>query len=143
MPKRPKWFGVKTLYRWTVDSDNRGASNTPDLFEERVVLVRASSAQQAIERAEQDAIEYAATVATNPDGQAIVGQYLEACDSFEMFDDPGDFVEVFSSTELIEKNRTFQQLAEARLGRRWKGERELRNLFADGGLTRGTLSSRR
>ena len=133
--RETKWFGVKTLYRWRIVApSDHGASDqqaTADLAEERVLLVRAPSAELAIERAERNAKDYAATEAVNPQGNRIAGRYLGACDCFELFEVPNDRVEVFSSTELVAAERTDAEIVDARLGRSWPNESEVRNLFAD------------
>ncbi|MEV4412033.1 hypothetical protein [Catellatospora sp. NPDC049609] len=52
MSHEPKaWYGARTFYRW-VTWENRP-------FEERVVLLRASSLDEAIELAERESAEYA------------------------------------------------------------------------------------
>lgn len=129
--KTKTWFGVKTLYRFYLMPLGRHKKREPDLIEERVVLVHETTAERAILRAERDAIEYASTKATNRWGQQIKGEYLGCCDCFKLFDSPGHLVEVFSSTELISRNRTNKQVENARFGRRRVNENGLRRLFAD------------
>lgn len=52
MGHEPKaWYGTRTFYRWLT------WENRP--FEERVVLFRARSLEEAVERAEQESAEYA------------------------------------------------------------------------------------
>ncbi|WOX21440.1 hypothetical protein [Streptomyces solicathayae] len=52
MKREPKaWYGVRTFYRW-LDWENRP-------YEERVVLFRAWSLEEAIEVAERESTEYA------------------------------------------------------------------------------------
>ncbi len=58
----------------------------PAAFEYR----RAASADEAIERAEAEAVDYAASIEESP------GVYLGLAQSFKLFDDPGDGAEVFS-----------------------------------------------
>lgn len=60
------------------------------IYEERVTLWRASSADEAIARAEAEALEYAAEIADSP------SSYLGLAQSFLMFEEPGDGKEVFS-----------------------------------------------
>ncbi|MFF9853379.1 hypothetical protein [Streptomyces litmocidini] len=52
MKKEPKgWYGARTFYRWPT------WENQP--YEERVVLFRAHSLDEAVELAERESIEYA------------------------------------------------------------------------------------
>ena len=116
-----RWFSVKTLYRWLVVGRplNSDGDYDPDsaLLEERVVLVRARSADQAITRAEREADKYASFTATNVYGQKIWIEYLGSCESFELVDEPGHGSEVFSSTDLINKKTPIKKLVDARLGK--------------------------
>lgn len=73
-----KWFGVRCIIRLT-----EGA------YEERVTLWKAPDADEALARAEAEAIDYAA------DND---GTYLGLAQGFELFDEPGDGAEVFSLT---------------------------------------------
>ena len=50
------WFGARTIYR--VEKNNT-VSNPNKLYEERVVLISASSADEAIVKAEKEAETYA------------------------------------------------------------------------------------
>lgn len=62
------------------------------LFEERIVLLRAESAEAAIEQAEKEAREYG--------GETTGCKYLGCANVFEMFaDEPGEGVEVFSAMQ--------------------------------------------
>ncbi|WP_344177249.1 hypothetical protein [Kribbella lupini] len=60
------------------------------MYEERITLWRAASAEDAIERAEAEALEYAGSVVESPDS------YLGMAQSYQLFDAPGDGAEVFS-----------------------------------------------
>ena len=78
------WFAVRCVFRtaWIGDGPN------PDeqLYEERITLWQASSPEEAIALAEQEAAEYA----EDDD------EYLELAQAFELYDDPGHGAEVFS-----------------------------------------------
>ncbi len=70
-----KWFGVKTLYR--SDATGRRKVTHPNydpkttLVEERIVLFRARTGQEAIRKAELEAREYARLSHTNSFGQRV------------------------------------------------------------------------
>ncbi len=77
-----KWFGVRTIYRHTDRS-----SGELNLYEERVVLIRAADQDEAIEKAEDEAGRYAAEDC----------EYLGYAMSFEIFEEAiEEGVEVFS-----------------------------------------------
>jgi Domain of unknown function (DUF4288) len=78
-----KWFAVRTLYEH--EDLKRGRER---LFEERIVLFRAGSSEEAITKAETGAQSYAANL-----------DHLKTLDyvmAFELFDPPGENAEVFS-----------------------------------------------
>lgn len=77
------WFGVRTVYE---HSDF--ARGQDRLYEERIVLIYASSHEGAIEKAEKEAKEYA-------EGLVNV-RFLEYVSGFELFDLPGENAEVYS-----------------------------------------------
>jgi hypothetical protein len=60
------------------------------VFEERITLWLADSFDHAIERAEVEAREYAATITQSPD------TYLGLAQAYRLVDAPGDGAEVFS-----------------------------------------------
>ncbi len=101
-----KWYGVRTLFRTQATGRPVGTdedySEDATLVEDRVVLVRARSFDEAIQKAESEAHKYAAEVShRNPYGQRVKRRYLRYCDAFEMWADPANREEVFSSTEVV------------------------------------------
>ncbi len=117
-PRGLKWFGVKTLFRTAAvgkpDAPN-GAYNST-LVEERIVLFRARSFEDAIREAEREARVYARASHLNPYGQRVVTRYLGACDAFELFDPPRAGAEVFSTTEVVAKRVSDKGVVNQRLG---------------------------
>ena len=81
------WYRVRTVFEHV-----HRARGRERLYEERVVLVRAGSHDEAIVKAEAEANSYAT------DGVTFLGYVM----SFEMFDTPGEGAEVFS---LIRQSR--------------------------------------
>jgi hypothetical protein len=95
---------VKTLYRWEAIGEPQVVDNGFDrdatLLEERVLLIKADSLDQAIERAEREAIEYAKQSYKNYHGQTVQTRYLGCCDAYDIGEDSiGDGIEVFSSMQ--------------------------------------------
>jgi len=78
------WFAVRCVFRqgWPPDAARA--------YEERITLWQAVSADTAIERAEQEALEYAATIDDSPD------EYLGLAQAYQLLDVPEDGAEVFS-----------------------------------------------
>jgi hypothetical protein len=77
------WYGVRCIFRC-------GRPPTGRMFEERITLWQADSFDDAIERAEAEAREYAATITDSPDA------YLGLAQVYRLTDVPGDGTEVFS-----------------------------------------------
>lgn len=116
------WYGVKTLYR--VEARGRAARKDSDfdpdatLVEERVVLVRARSFDDAIARAEKEARAYAASPRwASPYGQQVATRYLGECDAFLLAADPGAGAEVYSRTAIVSASLSDNAMAESLLGR--------------------------
>lgn len=144
-----RWYGVKTLYRTRAI----GPPSDPDehydpdstMLEERIVVFRARSFDDAIRKGELEAEAYANGRETpaggkrraeirNPYHQRLSTRFLGAIDAFELFEPPGAGVEVFSSTSLVSKGTSDSALVDARFGQE---ERHLgaRTKFLDGRLT--------
>jgi hypothetical protein len=113
-----KWFGVKTLYRLVA----HGRPKAPDeyfsgqqtMFEERVVLLRARSFDEALRRGEQEAKAYVKPGHhENPFGQRVTLEYLKTADAFE---NPAAGVEVYSVTGFISRRISNEALVDAHFG---------------------------
>jgi hypothetical protein len=75
------WYGVRSVY---VHHDlQRGQDR---LYEERIVLIRATSDEEAIAKAEAEAKTY------GPEDVEYLGYLM----TYHLFDEPGDMAEVFS-----------------------------------------------
>ena len=127
------WYAVKTLYRTFTDgfAENPDAAYREeiDMLEERVVLFRAESFDDAIEQAEREAREYARVEQTNVYEQRICIDYLEACDAYMLGESPSESVEVFSSTSLIDRTVTDSEITDMRLGKVSDGDEEASKKF--------------
>ena len=105
------WYAVKTLYRTSARGRpvRRDAAFDPNaaLIEERVLLVRARSFDEAIRKGEDEAREYARRPTyRNPYGQRVTTKYLEVCDAFNLFDEPANRREVYSRTEIVRADQS-------------------------------------
>jgi hypothetical protein len=77
------WFAVRCIFELS-------GSDDAHLYEERITLWQASSAEEAISRAETEATQYASDLEGSPDS------YLGLAQSFHLFVEPADGAEVFS-----------------------------------------------
>jgi hypothetical protein len=93
MPDEPNaagWYAVRCIFRsgWP-PPESAGRA-----YEERITLWRATSFNDAIERAEVEAHEYASAISDRPD------RYLELAQAYLLDDEPGDGAEIFSLIRL-------------------------------------------
>lgn len=79
------WYAVRCIF--AVGWPPQAAGST---YEERITLWRASSADEAIARAEAEALDYAATIGESP------GTYLGLAQSHHLSGAPAEGAEVFS-----------------------------------------------
>lgn len=116
------WYGVKTLYRWEAVGEARnidaGFDSESTVLEERVVLIRADSFDEAIEKAEGEAKEYSDQTYINFYGQTVQVRYLQCCDAFDIGGESiEDFVELFSSRETVPASIKDSELIDNRMGK--------------------------
>jgi hypothetical protein len=78
-----EWYAVRCVFL----DEQRGSR----IYEERITLWRASSLNEAIEKAEAEAEEYAIAI---PDREPT--PYLNFAQAYRLFDAPEDGAEVFS-----------------------------------------------
>jgi hypothetical protein len=91
------------------------ANMTP--VEDRVVLVRARSFKEAIHKGESEAKAYAVGAPYRiPYGQPVQKRYPGNCDAYELFDEPGSSIEIFSSTEVVAKTESDSRVMDRFIG---------------------------
>ena len=114
-----EWYGAKTLYLWSTDEEpkNKDAEYIDDGFglEERIVLLKANSFDEAIILAEQEAKEYEKSW-VNKYGQPVTIKYLEACDVYKMPSNPNEKTEAFSMVSKFEGKPDIAELESMRFG---------------------------
>lgn len=81
----PGWYAVRCIFATVWPPEAAGKT-----YEERITLWHAESFDEAIERAEAEAGEYAAAIEESP------CRYLGLAQAFQLLDAPADGVEVFS-----------------------------------------------
>lgn len=83
------WYGIRCLFR-QIENKRWGPTDLAEgraCYEERITIWRASSMEDAIARAEADAVEYASI---------LEAEYLGFAQAYSFDDEPEDGTEVFS-----------------------------------------------
>ncbi len=142
------WYGVKTLYRL----EAKGTPKNPDqdyndkttMIEERVVLVKARNFDEANEKGEKEASNYARSLrCINSYGQKVNARYLDTCDCFRFYDMPNVDVEVFSMMGMVNRKIPDDTLLDWRFGFRSDLEKDnerARKKFFDGNSEREIMN---
>jgi hypothetical protein len=115
------WFAVKTLLRTRLlgrpkrrDSSYRAGVAS---VEERIVLFRARNGAEAIRKGEKEARRYADEKrTTNAYGQEVTMELLGYTEAFEIFESPGEGVEVFSAIEIIHASESRTSVVARKIG---------------------------
>ncbi|MBL7630392.1 DUF4288 domain-containing protein [Frankia nepalensis] len=81
------WFAVRCVFAIGLPGSGGGDRQ---MYEERITLWRAASFDDAIARAEDEALRYAAAIDDSSN------RYLGLTQAYHLFDEPGDGAEVFS-----------------------------------------------
>lgn len=114
------YYAIKTLYRISakgrVTEKKKYHIRESFMIEERVVLFKSKSTKAAIKKAEKEALDYASNTHKNPFGQTVVTEYLGFCDAYELYDDPGDSIEIFSTTDVLQTKATKRKILDMRFG---------------------------
>ena len=136
---RQRWFAVRTLYRTKAIGKPRVSSPYYDSdstsLEERVVLFRARSPEDALKQGLREGLRYASSVEMmNVYGQKLRTKMLKRCDTFDLFDQAlKSGMEVHSSTRFLPKSVTDREIATQLFGP-MKVEKRAALKFADGGI---------
>ncbi len=112
---KQRWFVIKTLYRIAtkgrpVNRDEFYQSGIASL-EERLVIFTARNYDSAMKKGEAEAKKYAkAFQTTNKYGQMVVAEFTGFVESYEMFESPGNGVEIYSRIELVSSRTSLESL---------------------------------
>ena len=140
------WYGIKTAFRLRVFPDPRTAprKRARTLVEERLVLVRADTGDAALAEAEAEARRYVAAFGQpkNAFGERIRMTWLGELDAFELFQKPGNGVEVFSSSRLVSASKADSFVSEVIFGAgRPRDEQAERMRFIGGDIGRQLVAA--
>lgn len=126
------WYGVKTLFRTRPSGRPRATDRDFDprmtLVEERVVVYRARSFDDAIAKAEKDALAYTKGTHENPYGQTVRTTCLGWFDAYELVDPLSceSGLEVYSRTEVVPTTESDAAIARRLLGNETKAQKRTR-----------------
>lgn len=110
------WYAVKSLYRTDVTPPKAEAPRLSS-FEERIVLLRAESFDEALSKGEADARQYAdGNGWLNSAGENVRTRYLEGLDAFSLSDEATEGEEVYSKILFVDPDTTDEQLVNRGLG---------------------------
>ena len=142
MNKEMKWFGVKTAYLSKV----KGKPINPDklydsnsyLLEERVIIIKAINADEAILKGDKEAQIYSKHASyKNVYGQRVFTTYLKICVVFELFEAPKNFSEVYSATRVIRGTTNVEVLKNMLFGNKEnRSDLQKRNKFLNAELSK-------
>ena len=117
-------FGVKTAYRFDARGRARNTDSSYDplttLVEERVVLIRARSLDEAIRKAKTEARRYVRTLGSyrNVYGERVRSRCPGAFNACELFFEPAVGSEVFSANRLFPRRASDRAVIDEIIGRR-------------------------
>src|SRR5262245_8992166 len=118
--QRPSWFGVKTLFRVEPVGRPLGKdrlySRNMTMVEERVVVVRARSASEALKIGETEARRYARSSHRNPYGQRVRTRRLDCIEAYDMNEPLHELTEVYSSTRVVPRRVSDRTLVRRAFG---------------------------
>lgn len=77
--------------------------NNCKMIEERIILVQASDFDDALKKAEKEAVKYEKYTYTSKFGQEITTKLISIVDAFEVYDIENLEAELYSNTTLIDK----------------------------------------
>jgi Domain of unknown function (DUF4288) len=86
-------------------------------IEERVVLFRARTGESALNKGRAEAEKYAKEVRmVNVYGQQLKSELLPYIEAYELFEEPGNGVEVFSSLEITRSSESSRRIITRKIG---------------------------
>jgi len=110
------WYAVKSVFRTDVTAVGAAAPRLSS-FEERVVLFRATSFDEALHRAEEEAQRYAEENRwPNEHGEEVRTRYLDALDAFSLSDNLDDGAELYSKILFVDPSTTDSHVVERTIG---------------------------
>lgn len=129
-----KIYAVRTIYRTKAlgnpKTTDKYYRRNLDMIEERIVLIKARSFDEAIKKGEKEAKKYASYESyINPYGQKVVEKYIGSIDVFEPFDEIAENKEIFSSTHIVPSTWGNKIITDRIFGTVNKNERHLRKKF--------------
>jgi len=134
-PKK-NWYAARALFRFVATGEPKRKDRyfDPDstFLEDRIVLVQATSFDDAIKKGEREAKAYCKSVRfNNVYGQNVELKYLGAMNVFEMSDHPGPLCEVYSLMTIVPRSLRDSTLVTQRFGSERDRNQQYRKKFVD------------
>jgi hypothetical protein len=112
---------VKTLYRVAAEgrplARDRFYSSSMTMVEERVIIVRARSADEAARMGRQEAAKYTRGHRRNPYGQRVRIRFMGYVHVYDINEPVREGTEVFSTTEVISRGIQDRSVIRRQIGR--------------------------
>ena len=119
--KKPTWYGVQTLYRYEAVGSPKGTDRHYSAqvtgVEVRVVVVRARSPREAVQKGKREAKQYASYGCYNPYGQRVRTRHIGVIDAYHIDEPLIEGTEVFSSSEVVNRKVSDRTVAKRLIGR--------------------------
>lgn len=117
-----KWFCVKTAWKTEAKGRPQRVNELfrPDLasLEERCLLVRARTAQEAFRKVDREAKEYGSLSYQNIFGQTVEKRLLRRMEFYECEGEPGDLFEAYSQSHEVPRAASEKALEKIIFGRK-------------------------
>lgn len=117
-----RWFAARTFYRTAPVGRPRPLDRRylPGIaaVEERIVLFKAKDGAAALRKAEVEGRKYASAAGSlNRYGQRVVTRLLKGIETYELYERPGEAVEIFSAIEIISATERAATILARKMGR--------------------------
>jgi hypothetical protein len=109
------WYSFRGIFKTEI-VDKEGNLRDISLVEQRIVLLRAESFDEAIRLGEIEAESYARDTWPNAEGELVKTRYMGACDVFSVNALPAEGVEVYSSVLVLRAPERDEMVVERLLG---------------------------
>ena len=130
-----EWFAFRGLYLKTTlgkakNKDDAYVKSTV-MLEERVVLFKSKDINSAIKAGLKDAKNYSKYKFKNMYGEVLTIEFLDMWDTFELFENPDNGIEVFSVNDVYANRGSEVKAAKIKLGPKYimSKENKLRKKF--------------
>jgi ABC-type enterochelin transport system substrate-binding protein len=123
------WYGIKSILRFDT-MPGPPKEGTISAVEERVVVLTASSFDEALSKGEVEAREYAASARwPNDAGQEVACRYLDAIEVYQISGELVSGAEVFSKTIFVSRDEADSRLIDRLMGSEDEAGKDVHGAF--------------